>query len=156
MSANADLVRIGARGSKLALWQAERVATELRARRAALRIEIVPIESHGDRHGDQPVADLGLTGIFTREIEQALLDARIDVAVHSLKDLPTTGPEGLVLAALLPRDDPRDVLVATAGHATASSHGAKARRESTSHDGAAALAALPAAARSATSSLRRR
>ena len=90
------------------------------------------------------MADLGTVGIFTREIEQALLDGQVDVAVHSLKDLPTETPAALTIAALLPRDDPRDVLVAGAlvGGSFAS--------------GRAALAALPPRARLATSSLRRR
>ncbi len=133
-------LRIGTRGSKLALWQAERVAALLGAQQIAS--EIVPIASHGDLHG-QAVADLGTVGIFTREIEQALLEERVDVAVHSLKDLPTEAQASLVLAALLPRDDPRDVLVA----------GALAGRRFES--GRAALAALPPRARLATSSLRR-
>jgi len=137
------LLRIGTRGSRLALWQAERVAALLRARHPHVRTEIVPIASHGDLHG-QAVADLGTVGIFTREIEQALLDGQVDVAVHSLKDLPTEAPAALTIAALLPRDDPRDVLVAGAlvGGSFAS--------------GRAALAALPPRARLATSSLRRR
>jgi len=136
------VLRIGTRGSHLARWQAERVASALRERDPLLQLEIVTIASHGDLHG-QAVGDLGTTGIFTREIERALQDGEVDVAVHSLKDLPTTFPTGLELAALLPRDDPRDVLVATAlvGGDFA--------------DGAAAIAALPPRARIATSSLRR-
>jgi hydroxymethylbilane synthase len=136
-------VRIGTRSSRLALWQAERVAALLRARHPQVQTVIVPIASHGDLHG-QAVAELGTVGIFTREIELALLDGQVDVAVHSLKDLPTESPAALVLAALLPRDDPRDVLVA----------GALAG--STFASGRAALAALPPQARLATSSLRRR
>jgi hydroxymethylbilane synthase len=136
-------LRIGTRGSRLALWQAERVSAVLRARHPELAIEIVKIASHGDLHG-QAVADLGTVGIFTREIEAALLDGSVDAAVHSLKDLPTESPPGLVAAALLPRDDPRDILVARA---------LEGREQEGS---AAALAALPPGARIATSSLRRR
>lgn len=136
-------VRIGTRGSRLALWQAERVAAVLAARHPGLATRIVTIQSHGDLHG-QSVADLGQVGIFTREIEQALIAAEIDVAVHSLKDLPTQPAPGLHLAAVLERDDPRDVLVAGffAGRSAPESR--------------AALAALPSGTRLATSSLRRR
>lgn len=136
-------LRIGTRGSRLALWQAERVNAVLRTAHPQLATEIVTIASHGDLHG-QSVADLGTVGIFTREIEQALLDGQVDLAVHSLKDLPTESPTALTIAALLPRDDPRDVLVA----------GALAGK--TVAGGREALAALPPRARIATSSLRRR
>src|SRR5512143_405478 len=111
MAANDHPLRIGTRGSRLALWQAERVAAVLASRYPDTATTIVKIQSHGDLHGSS-VAELGQVGIFTREIEQALLGLEIDLAVHSLKDLPTTSPEGLVLGALLPRDDPRDLLVA--------------------------------------------
>jgi len=139
-------LRVGTRGSRLAMWQAERVAALLRGRYPELQIEIVPIESTGDRHREQAVADLGEIGIFTREIETALEGGTIDVAVHSLKDLPTQSPAGLVLAALLPRDDPRDVLVARSLAGLGLRDG----------EGKAALAALPRGARLGTSSLRRR
>ena len=131
-------LRVGTRGSRLALWQAERVAAGLRAIHRERTVVLVPIESTGDRRSGSSVADLGVIGIFTREIELALLEHRIDVAVHSLKDLPTTMPAGLAIAAVLARDDPRDALVAP-GLAAA----------------AASLAALPRGARLATSSLRR-
>jgi hydroxymethylbilane synthase len=136
-------LRIGTRGSQLARWQADRVATVLLAHDPELQVEIVTIASHGDLHG-QSVRDLDVRGIFTREIETALLDGLVDVAVHSLKDLPTETPDGLELAAVLPRDDPRDVLVA----ATLAG--------SDITDSRAAIAALPARAHIATSSLRRR
>ena len=144
MPQSSGLIRVGTRGSRLALWQAERVASSLRSRHPELDVAIVPIESHGDRHDAQAVADLGVVGIFTREIEQALLENRVDVAVHSLKDMPTLAPPGLEVAALLPRDDPRDVLVASAlaGHPLSG--------------GVEAIEALPRGARIATSSLRRR
>jgi hydroxymethylbilane synthase len=141
-----ELLCIGTRGSRLALWQAERVSAVLRARHPGLHTEIVIIESTGDANRTAPVADLGQVGIVTREIEAALLQHEIDVAVHSLKDLPTESPAGLLVAALLPRDDPRDLLVA----------GALVGRGIADGDGAAALAALPHAARIGTSSLRRR
>ena len=143
MAGNDRPLRIGTRGSRLALWQAERVAAVLGSRYPGLATTIVKIHSHGDLHGSS-VAELGQVGIFTREIEQAVLGREVDLAVHSLKDLPTTSPEGLVLAALLPRDDPRDLLVARelAGR--------------TFTDSRAALAALRHGARIATSSLRRR
>jgi len=139
----ADLpLRVGTRGSRLALWQAERVAMALRAARPDRAVEIVTIESAGDRHGAQAIADLGVIGIFTREIELALAESRIDVAVHSLKDLPTASPAGLAIAAVLPRDDPRDALVvpALAGNSSRATD----------------LGALPPKACIATSSLRRR
>jgi len=139
-------LRIGTRGSDLARWQAERVASVLRARHPNVEIDLVLIESAGDRHAAASVASLGEAGIFTRAIEAALLDGRADVAVHSLKDLPTESPEGLVVAAVLPRDDPRDVLIAPS----------LAGRGIADGDGAAALAALPQGARIGTSSLRRR
>ena len=139
-------VRVGTRGSQLALWQAERVAAVLRARHPGLVVEIVAIESSGDRKSSQPVAEMGAAGIFTREIERALQEGTVDVAVHSLKDLPTESPAGLEIAAVLPRDDPRDALVARA----------LAGQDLQDGDGAAALAALPSGARIATSSLRRR
>ena len=139
-------LRIGTRGSDLARWQAERVASVLRAQHRAIDIELVLIESAGDQHAAASVAALGEAGIFTRAIEAALLEERVDVAVHSLKDLPTESPVGLVVGAVLPRDDPRDVLVALA----------LADRGIADGDGAAALAALPQGGRIGTSSLRRR
>jgi len=137
------VLRIGTRGSQLARWQAERVATVLLERHSELQVEIVTIASHGDLHG-QSVRDLDVRGIFTREIENALLDHQIDLAVHSLKDLPTENSHGIELAAVLPRDDPRDVLIASV------------LAHSGITDGGAAIAALPAGAHIATSSLRRR
>jgi hydroxymethylbilane synthase len=139
-------LRIGTRGSDLARWQAERVASVLRAQHHDLDVELVFIESAGDQLAAASVAALGEAGIFTRAIEAALLEGRVDVAVHSLKDLPTESPAGLVIGAVLPRDDPRDVMVARA----------LADRGIADGDGAAALAALPHGARIGTSSLRRR
>lgn len=100
---------IASRGSQLALWQAHWVAGELRARGHECRIEI--IKTTGDKITDVPLAKVGTKGLFTKEIEEALLDGSADLAVHSLKDLPTDLPAGLVLAAVPVREDPRDALV---------------------------------------------
>ena len=100
---------IGSRGSQLALWQAHWVKRELEARGETCRIEI--IKTTGDRITDVPLAKVGTKGLFTKEIEEALLDGRIDLAVHSLKDLPTELPAGLIIAAIPAREDPRDALV---------------------------------------------
>ncbi|MCC6263912.1 MAG: hydroxymethylbilane synthase [Bryobacterales bacterium] len=102
-------LRIGSRGSKLALWQAEWVKARLEERGATCRIEI--IKTTGDKILDVPLARIGGKGLFTKEIEEALLDGRIDLAVHSLKDLPTELPEGLTVASIPQREDPRDALV---------------------------------------------
>jgi len=100
---------IGSRGSKLALWQAHHIAARLAEFGAETRIEI--IKTTGDKITDVPLAKVGGKGLFTREIEEALLAGAIDVAVHSLKDLPSVGPAGLTLAAIPEREDPRDALV---------------------------------------------
>jgi hydroxymethylbilane synthase len=100
---------IASRGSQLALWQARWVERELTARGHACRIEI--IKTTGDKITEAPLAKIGTKGLFTREIEEALLDGRADLAVHSMKDLPTGLPEGLVVAAVPEREDPRDAVV---------------------------------------------
>src|ERR1039457_2935795 len=100
---------IASRGSQLALWQARWVAAQLSAAGHQCRIEIV--KTTGDRITDLPLAKVGTKGLFTREIEEALLDGRAHLAVHSMKDLPTELPAGLVLAAVPEREDPRDALV---------------------------------------------
>src|SRR3954454_16201580 len=100
---------IASRGSQLALWQAHWVQTQLAALGHELRIEI--IKTTGDKITDVPLAKVGTKGLFTKEIEEALLDGRADLAVHSLKDLPTELPAGLVLAAVPQREDPRDAIV---------------------------------------------
>ena len=120
---------IASRGSQLALWQARWVSARLTELGHACRIEI--IKTTGDKITDVPLAKVGTKGLFTKEIEEALLDGRADLAVHSLKDLPTELPAGLVLAAVPEREDPRDAVV-----------GKK-------------LADLPAGAKVGTSSLRR-
>jgi hydroxymethylbilane synthase len=107
-------LRIGTRGSPLALWQAHAVQAALAATHsvAADEIEIVVIRTSGDQVRDRSLADLGGKGLFTKEIEEALIDLRVDLAVHSAKDVPTFLPDGLVLAACLPRADVRDALIA--------------------------------------------
>src|SRR4249919_3095561 len=100
---------IASRGSQLALWQARWVAGQLAAAGHECRIEI--IKTTGDKITDVPLAKVGTKGLFTKEIEEALLDGRADLAVHSLKDLPTELPEGLVLAAVPEREDPRDAII---------------------------------------------
>ena len=100
---------IASRGSQLALWQAHWVQDRLAAMGREARIEI--IKTTGDKITDVPLARVGTKGLFTKEIEEALLDGRADLAVHSLKDLPTELPEGLTLAAVPEREDPRDAIV---------------------------------------------
>src|SRR5260370_14824244 len=100
---------IASRGSQLALWQARWVAAQLTARGHECRIQI--IKTTGDKITDVPLAKVGTKGLFTKEIEEALLDGSADLAVHSLKDLPTELPEGLVVAAVAERGDPPDALL---------------------------------------------
>ena len=105
----AKSLTIGSRGSQLALWQARYIESRLRALGVATRIEI--IKTTGDKITDVPLAQVGGKGLFTKEIEEALLDGRIDLAVHSLKDLPTVLPDGLAIAAIPEREMPFDALV---------------------------------------------
>ncbi|HEV2323715.1 MAG TPA: hydroxymethylbilane synthase [Terracidiphilus sp.] len=126
-------LRIGSRGSQLALWQANHIAGLLRGQGHDAEIEI--IKTTGDRLQEVTFAQVGAKGMFTKEIEEALAAGRVDLAVHSLKDLPTELPEGFALAATPPRVDPRDALVSVTYMN---------------------LAALPQAARVGTSSQRRR
>ena len=106
------LVRIGSRGSRLALTQAEQAAAALRG--PGIEIAFVPITTAGDRDRSSPFGQIGARGVFVKEIEEALLAGRIDVAVHSAKDMTSTDTEGLVIGAFLARDDPRDALVGAA------------------------------------------
>ena len=129
-----DRVRIGTRGSQLALRQAEEVAAALGRAWPRLTIEVVPIRTSGDRLATAHLAEVGGKGLFVQEIDEALREGRVDLAVHSLKDLPAERPKELVLTAFPRREDPRDVLVA----ATPTRVGS-----------------LPRAARVGTSSLRR-
>ncbi len=104
-------LRLGTRGSALALWQANHVADRLRPIAEHRPVELVPIETHGDRDQATALADMGGFGVFTRAIQQAVLDGRADVAVHSLKDLPTIPTDGLTLAAVPPRGPAGDAFV---------------------------------------------
>jgi hydroxymethylbilane synthase len=106
-------LRIGTRGSPLALWQANTVAARLES--AGSCVEIVRIKTAGDRLQEAPLSEAGGKRLFVKEIEDALLGHAIDVAVHSAKDLPASLPDGLAIAAVLPREDPRDALVLAAG-----------------------------------------
>ncbi|HEY8507172.1 MAG TPA: hydroxymethylbilane synthase [Steroidobacteraceae bacterium] len=128
-------LRIGTRGSALALWQANRVADLIRSQPGAPAVELVHIKTEGDVRTDVPLWAVDGRAFFTKEIDRALLSKTIDVAVHSLKDLSTTVDPGIALAAIPEREDPHDALL--------------------SRDGVS-LAALPAGARVGTSSLRRR
>lgn len=137
MTTLARAIRIGTRGSRLARWQADWVADRLRGLHPGLAVELVEIRTQGDRDRNTPLAAMaaGGTGLFTKEIQRAVGDSSVDVAVHSLKDLPTRGPAGLVLAAVPPREDVADALIAPVHRA---------------------LDALPPGARVGTSSPRRR
>ena len=108
-------VRIGTRGSVLALWQAEHVAKRLREVRVGVEVELKIIRTKGDRIQDVPLAKVGGKGLFVKEIEQELLRGEIDLAVHSIKDLPTDLVQGLTLAAITLREDARDALVSRRG-----------------------------------------
>jgi hydroxymethylbilane synthase len=128
-------LRIATRQSKLALWQAEHVARKLRDSHPALRVTLVPMTTQGDRVLDRSLAQVGGKGLFIKELEIAINEGRADIAVHSMKDVPSELPPEMVLAAMLSRADPRDALVSN-------------RFDS--------LQVLPHGARVGTSSLRRR
>ncbi len=134
MSNSRTELRIATRGSPLALWQAEHVAARLEALHPAIAVSLVTMKTRGDKLLDAPLAKVGGKGLFVKELEAGLLDGRADLAVHSLKDVPVDFPEGLELALVMEREDPRDAFV--------------------SND-YASLAAMPAGARVGTSSLRR-
>ena len=104
------LVRLGSRGSRLALTQAALAAERIREANDSVEVALVPITTAGDRDRSRPFGQIGERGVFVKEIEEALLAGRIDVAVHSAKDMTSTDTDGLVVAAFLPREDPRDAL----------------------------------------------
>jgi hydroxymethylbilane synthase len=133
------VIRIGTRASELARRQAHQVQAALASR--GIASSLVPFTTTGDRDTSRPLAALGARGLFTRELEVALLDGQIDCAVHSLKDLPTDTPPRLAIVSVLAREDPRDALVVGASVVSRPGHG---------------LDLLPAGARVGTSSLRRR
>lgn len=128
-----SILRLGTRGSRLAMAQSEHVRQALAAMGVAC--ELVEVKTSGDRIQDRPLADAGGKGLFVKELEEALLAGRIDVAVHSMKDVPVQLPEGLRLGAVLEREDPRDALLAAQP---------------------ASLEALPHGARLGTASVRRK
>ncbi len=128
------MLRIGTRGSQLALWQAKWVQKTIMAHWPAVSVELTVIKTKGDKILDVPLAKVGGKGLFVKEIEEALLDRRIDLAVHSMKDMPAELPQGLGISAIPERENPLDALV-TQSYAS--------------------LAALPKSARVGTSSLRR-
>ncbi|MEM7563524.1 MAG: hydroxymethylbilane synthase [Pseudomonadota bacterium] len=134
MSPALSQLRIATRGSPLALWQAEHVAARLEALHPGLEVSLVTMKTRGDKLLDAPLAKVGGKGLFVKELEAGLLEGSADLAVHSLKDVPVGFPEGLELALVMEREDPRDALV--------SNH-------------YASLAELPGGARVGTSSLRR-
>ena len=107
------LLRVGSRGSRLALTQAELAASRLRG--TGIEIALMPITTAGDRDRTKPFGEIGSRGVFVKEIEEALLDGRIDVAVHSAKDMTSSDTEGLVVGAYLEREDPRDALCGASG-----------------------------------------
>lgn len=104
-------LRIATRKSQLALWQAEYVAAELKARHPDLEIELVKMTTQGDKILDTPLAKVGGKGLFVKELETGMLNGDADIAVHSMKDVPVELPEGLHLAVICPREDPRDAFV---------------------------------------------
>lgn len=129
-----QIIRIATRKSPLALWQAEHVAQRLQQLHPGINTELVGMTTRGDKILDAPLAKVGGKGLFVKELEQGMLEGIADIAVHSMKDVPVDFPEGLHLAAILPREDPCDALVSN-------------RYQS--------LAELPRNARIGTSSLRR-
>ncbi len=134
MKTSLDILRIATRSSPLALWQAEEVSRRLRALYPDLSVELVTMKTKGDKILDAPLAKVGGKGLFVKELEAGMLEGRADIAVHSMKDVPVEFPEGLELALIMQREDPRDAFVSS-------------RYES--------LDALPDGARVGTSSLRR-
>jgi hydroxymethylbilane synthase len=128
-------IRLGTRGSALALAQARWVAAQISGRHPGLQVELVVIKTSGDKIHDLPLAQVGGKGLFIKEIEEALAAGQVDLAVHSLKDMPAVIPPGLMLGAVPPREDCRDVLIS---------------------ERYASLAEIPAGGRLGTGSLRRR
>lgn len=129
-----NTIRIATRKSPLALWQAEHVASRLVAAHPGIQVELVKMVTRGDRILDAPLAKVGGKGLFVKELEQGIMAGTADLAVHSMKDVPADLPEGLHLAAILSREDPRDALVSNRF---------------------GSLSELPVTARLGTSSLRR-
>jgi hydroxymethylbilane synthase len=126
VSAAAGTLRIATRQSRLALWQAEHVASKLREAHRGLAVELVPMTTQGDRIVDRSLAQVGGKGLFIKELEVAIAEDRADIAVHSMKDVPSDMPPGMTLAAMLSRADPHDAFVSLR-HQTFNSlpHGAR-------------------------------
>ena len=110
-----ERIKIGTRGSKLALWQANWVKSVLEKKHPSLAVELVIIRTQGDKILDVPLAQVGGKGLFVKEIEEALLDGRIDLAVHSMKDMPADIPDGLCIGPIPRRENPQDVLISSKG-----------------------------------------
>lgn len=108
-----DLIRIATRKSPLALWQAEHVRARLLALHPGLQVELLKMSTQGDRILDSPLAKIGGKGLFVKELEQGMLEGRADLAVHSMKDVPSELPAGLCIGAILEREDPRDAFVSS-------------------------------------------
>ncbi|MGD9632309.1 MAG: hydroxymethylbilane synthase [Pirellulales bacterium] len=140
--------RLGTRASKLARWQADWVAARLR--QSGHTVEIIEITTSGDVQQAGPVADIGAPGVFTKEIQRAVLVGKADIAVHSLKDLPTDPVDGLTLAAVPPRENPADVIVARR-----TEHGARSEAQLPSSLPPAPCSLLRPSSRVGTGSLRR-
>ena len=115
MKQPSQILRIGTRGSQLARWQSTWVADQLRQAHPGLTVELVEIKTQGDRDRNSPLSVIGGAGLFTKEIQRALVARTVEVAVHSLKDLPTEPVPGLVLGAVPPREDVADALIAPVG-----------------------------------------
>ncbi len=146
-------LRLGTRGSQLARWQADWVAGELR--RLGHAVELIEIATHGDMDRGRSIEEIGTTGVFTKAIQQALLAGDVDLAVHSLKDLPTEPVVGLVLAAVPRRDSPADVLVCGAGSGERGAGSQNSGPPALSPQSPVPCSMLPRAARVGTGSLRR-
>src|SRR5512135_1854591 len=108
-------LRIGTRASQLALWQANWVKAELEKRYPGMEVTLTKIKTTGDKIVDVPLAKVGGKGLFVKEIEEAMLRGEADIAVHSMKDVPTEFPEGLHLAVICKREDPRDAFITGRG-----------------------------------------
>ncbi len=156
MSHTPGRIRIGTRGSKLALWQADHVAHALSGVPGVREAEKVLIKTEGDQIQDVPLWKVEGKAFFTKEIEEALLKERVDVAVHSLKDLATQMPPGLVLGAVLEREDPRDVVLFSPSLTAKLQGTGRAPDSPDSAEGSWGPEVLPYGARVGTSSLRRR
>ena len=118
------IIKIGTRGSPLALWQAQQVAARLQAAHPDIATELVVIKTTGDRIVDRPLSEVGGKGLFVKEIEEALLGREVDIAVHSMKDMPALLPDGLEIGAVLRREEYRDALVCRDGSWATLKHGA--------------------------------